>query len=80
MTDRLYLASNDGLVMCLHDRDYPAPLRMKTVSELQSTAVGGPAKKTADGTEVKEPQAPKDAGAAPKVIPKNPSGGAMPEK
>jgi hypothetical protein len=43
MTDRLYLASNDGLVVCLHDRQYSTPLRMKTVSELQSTET--PAKK-----------------------------------
>jgi outer membrane protein assembly factor BamB len=36
MTDRLYLASNDGLLLSLHDRDYAAPLRMKTVSPLPS--------------------------------------------
>jgi len=41
MTDRLYLASNDGLVVCLHDRQYSTPLRMKTVSELQSTETQG---------------------------------------
>lgn len=26
VTDRLYLAANDGLVVCLHDRDYVRPL------------------------------------------------------
>jgi PQQ-like domain len=45
MTDRLYLASNDGLLICLHDRDYATPLRMKTVLELQTTASGAPPKK-----------------------------------
>lgn len=30
-TDRIFLASNDGLVLCLHDRDYPTALRNKTV-------------------------------------------------
>jgi outer membrane protein assembly factor BamB len=45
MTDRLYLASNDGLLICLHDREYATPLRMKTVSQLQSTAVGATPKK-----------------------------------
>ncbi len=32
-TDRLYLAANDGLIVCLHDRDYPRPWRVKTVAE-----------------------------------------------
>jgi outer membrane protein assembly factor BamB len=38
MTDRLYLASNDGLLICLHDRDYVVPLRMKTVAALPSAS------------------------------------------
>ena len=25
-TDRIYLAANDGLIVCLHDKDYPQPL------------------------------------------------------
>src|SRR5262249_5745018 len=29
LTDRIYLAANDGLVVCLHDRDYPTPVAMK---------------------------------------------------
>lgn len=29
-TDRLYLAGNDGLLICLHDRDYPTPLQTRT--------------------------------------------------
>ena len=37
-TDRLYLASNDGLLLCLHDRDYAVPVRMKTVATLPSAS------------------------------------------
>jgi outer membrane protein assembly factor BamB len=56
MTDRLFLASNDGLLTCLHDRDYSTPVRMKTVTELQSTAVGAaPKKPTADAVDMKKP-------------------------
>jgi outer membrane protein assembly factor BamB len=32
VTDRVYLAANDGLIVCLHDRRYPKPLRV-TASE-----------------------------------------------
>ena len=38
LTDRLYLASNDGLLLCLHDRDYAVPVRMKTVATLPSAS------------------------------------------
>jgi outer membrane protein assembly factor BamB len=27
VTDRIYLAANNGLIVCLHDRQYPKPLR-----------------------------------------------------
>lgn len=30
VSDRILLASHDGLLICLHDRDYATPLRMKT--------------------------------------------------
>jgi hypothetical protein len=33
LTDRLFLASQDGLVICLHDRDYTTPLLVKKVIE-----------------------------------------------
>jgi outer membrane protein assembly factor BamB len=33
LTDRLFLASNDGLLVCLRDRDYPKPVIMKTIKE-----------------------------------------------
>lgn len=29
MTDRVFLAARNGLIVCLHDRDYPTPLRNK---------------------------------------------------
>ncbi len=29
VTDRIYLASNDGLIVCLHERDHDRPVRMK---------------------------------------------------
>src|SRR5207248_5536007 len=31
LTDRLYLAAHNGLIICLHDRDAETPLAMKTV-------------------------------------------------
>jgi hypothetical protein len=33
LTDRLFLASQDGLILCLHDRDYPTPSLVKNVIE-----------------------------------------------
>jgi len=40
LTDRVFLGSNDGLLVCLHDKAYATPLRNRTV-----TAVEKPAKK-----------------------------------
>jgi hypothetical protein len=37
LTDRLFLASNDGLLVCLHDRDYPKPVVMKKTKETPAT-------------------------------------------
>jgi outer membrane protein assembly factor BamB len=34
VNDRVYLAANNGLVMCLHDRDYPEPYRHTKQGEL----------------------------------------------
>jgi outer membrane protein assembly factor BamB len=36
LTDRLFLASQDGLIVCLHDRDYPTPVLMKNVQEIST--------------------------------------------
>jgi outer membrane protein assembly factor BamB len=32
-TDRFYLAANDGLLICLHDREYATPVRMRRPEE-----------------------------------------------
>ncbi len=33
MTDRLYLAANNGLIVCLHDREYQKPIRHRKGEE-----------------------------------------------
>jgi outer membrane protein assembly factor BamB len=33
LTDRIYLASNEGLLVCLHDKEYSKPLEMKHAKE-----------------------------------------------
>jgi outer membrane protein assembly factor BamB len=33
VTDRLYLAANNGLIVCLHDRDYATPIRHRVAEE-----------------------------------------------
>jgi hypothetical protein len=37
--DRLYLAANDGLLVCLHDRDYPTPFDQRTQEAPVSAAL-----------------------------------------
>jgi outer membrane protein assembly factor BamB len=32
-TDRIYLAGNNGLFVCLHDRNYRKPMRVRTIEE-----------------------------------------------
>lgn len=32
-TDRIYIASHNGLIVCLHDREFPTPVRMKALPE-----------------------------------------------
>jgi outer membrane protein assembly factor BamB len=57
LTDRLYLASNDGLLLCLHDRDYPTPLRMRTVEERKPTPAPAEAiKAPPEKEEMKKPE------------------------
>jgi outer membrane protein assembly factor BamB len=66
LTDRLFLAANDGLFLCLHDRDYPTALRLKeTVSQpAEPTPEAQPAEKPAEKPEAKDaPEQPKDKGA-----------------
>ncbi len=42
VTDRLYLATNDGLLLCLHDREYTTPLRIKKEEVKASVPRGRP--------------------------------------
>lgn len=44
LTDRVYLAANNGLIVCLHDRDTATPLAMKTVKERAPLPAPGGAK------------------------------------
>ncbi len=37
-TDRLYLAANNGLILCLRDRDYPQPQVTRKISEREADA------------------------------------------
>ncbi len=60
-TDRLYLAANDGTIVCLHDRSIDTPEEMKTPPK---------ERKPADKPGPKEP--PKDAGDGGKPGPKEP--------
>jgi outer membrane protein assembly factor BamB len=45
LTDRVFLAANNGLVLCLRDREYVKPLKMKTVEEPKLEAPKPPADK-----------------------------------
>jgi len=56
LTDRVFLASNDGLIVCLRDRAYPKPLLMKNPPKL---------KPETSETPVTLPPAKKGAGKAP---------------
>lgn len=44
-TDRFYLASNDGLLLCLHDREYSMPVPTKTLPVKKPPADPKPADK-----------------------------------
>ena len=36
VTDRIYLAANSGLIVCLHDKDYATPYRQRRAEEESS--------------------------------------------
>ena len=80
LTDRVYLAANNGLIVCLHDRDAATPVVMKTVKERAPLPAPGGAKPAPrepadeDSGAKPAPKEPKDEGAGAK--PKAP-GGAM---
>jgi outer membrane protein assembly factor BamB len=66
LTDRIYLAANNGQIVCLHDRDSARPLVMKTVKErapLPRPAAGG--KPIGDGAK----PMPMGDGAKPMPVP-----------
>jgi outer membrane protein assembly factor BamB len=58
-TDRVYLAANDGLVVCLHDKDYATPLVMKKET-VKKPAKGGGKDKPGDKDKPKEKPGDKD--------------------
>jgi outer membrane protein assembly factor BamB len=63
LNDRLYLASNDGLLVCLHDRDYRTPVKVKNV--VKAVGLGaGEAKPAAppEKGEMKKPEQDKEEG------------------
>lgn len=45
LTDRVFLAANNGLVICLHDREYTKPLKMKATEEAKPAEAKPPAEK-----------------------------------
>src|SRR5262249_30425586 len=55
LTDRMYLAANNGLLVCLHDKEYAKPLVMKHVKGPEAP---GPKPKPA----AKPAEAPKEQG------------------
>lgn len=57
MTDRVFLAARNGLIVCLHDRDYPTPLRNKAADAPKKIFKNKP--QVGDPIEEKAP--PKDA-------------------
>lgn len=74
MTDRLYLAANNGLLICLHDQDYPTPLVMKRSADQQPGPGRAAPAPRSGGTERKIP-APAEV---PEKGPGRPRDGAKP--
>jgi outer membrane protein assembly factor BamB len=64
LTDRIYLAANDGLIVCLHERDAITPHVMKTVKERAPLPPPGGARPG--------PIEPKDEGTKPPPQPVKP--------
>lgn len=81
LTDRLYLASHDGLLLCLHDRDYPAPLRMRAAGEPKPGAPAGEAAKPPEQKpDMQKPVKPPDKDKDSKPgTPKEPDGEKKPD-
>jgi outer membrane protein assembly factor BamB len=64
LTDRILLASNDGLLVCLHDRDYRTPMHLAPIEE-PITAPGKGQGKTPVKIEGKTPEKPAKVNEAP---------------
>jgi outer membrane protein assembly factor BamB len=54
-TDRVYLASHDGLIVCLRDRDQPTPLRVRKIEEKPTAPAVEEIKPAAPAKEEKPP-------------------------
>jgi outer membrane protein assembly factor BamB len=78
MTDRVYLAANDGLLVCMHDRDYAKPYPSKKVEAKKPDKKRGDRMKATAEDEPKPRAKPKpedtegdeDKGDEPKAKPK----------
>jgi hypothetical protein len=55
LNDRIYLAGNDGLLVALHDRDYPTPLRVRNVPTLKPSIARSETKQRAVEKETAKP-------------------------
>jgi hypothetical protein len=53
LTDRIYLAANNGLLVCLHDKEYPKPLVMKHVKGPEGAPKPKPTAKPAEAPKEK---------------------------
>ena len=71
LTDRVYLASNDGQIICLRHSDLVEPLKVKTFEILLPKAKESK-KKEADKTPPGDDKVPKDKDDKDKVIPGGP--------
>lgn len=67
LTDRVYLASNDGLIVCLHERDLAAPLQMKTFPEATAAAADESKRVPAPTGGVTKPAGPARSGGEGKL-------------
>jgi outer membrane protein assembly factor BamB len=77
-TDRLYLGANDGLVVCLHDRDYATPLWHRKIEEPAKPGKPGakPAAKPMDDKPADKPTDKPGADDKPADKPKDKEGDA----
>lgn len=60
LTDRVFLAGNDGLIVCLHDKDYAAPFKVKNVIARKAPVEGKEPEKTDEKKEKGEEKKKED--------------------